>query len=346
VARDTATPGGNRPDVDVDVRQARESDTDAVAAFTEDTWEDFEGQDYIPDVFAEWVATDGPDQHTVVAERTGAVAADDENTDGVEDRDGDEDEVGGGTAGVVGCCQVVRLSGHEAWTQGIRVHPDYRGAGVGRAMDVACRDWARERGVTLARNMVFSWNEQGLATARSLGYRPRAEFRWAHPEPNPDAGAGAPGSSAEIGTDDPDAVWGYWQRSDARDALCGLALDPGESWALSEWTRERTRRTAEETVVLAVECEGTTGATWRTRVTERDDETLAVYGAAGWETLVDARALFAAVARDAAAVGADRTRVLIPETPRHVSDAAAAGVTLADDPDFVFEADLSPSRNV
>jgi len=278
----------------MDARQARAADAEAVAAFTADTWTEFEGGDYLPDVFAEWVATDGPDQHTVVAERDGAVA---------------------------GCCQVVLLSGHEAWTQGLRVHPDHRGAGVARAMDAACRRWACERGAALVRNMVFSWNEQGLAAARSFGYRPRAEFRWVHP--------------------DPDEVWGFWQRSDAREALGGLALDPDESWALSEWTRERAREAAAEASVLAVRRDGIRAAAWRTRVGEREDGNLAEYGAAGWETLADARALFRAVERDAAAAGADRTRVLIPETPRHVSDAAAAGVELADDPDFVFEADLT-----
>jgi len=316
----------------VAVRQAREEDAEAVAAFTADTWDEFEGSDYIPDVFPEWVATDGADQYTVVAERGVAGVADDE------DRSEGEDAV-------VGCCQVVRLSEHEAWTQGIRVHPDHRGAGVARAMDRACRDWAREHGASLARNMVFSWNEQGLATARSLGYRPRTEFRWAHPEPDADATVrGAGDGDGVTVTADPDAVWGYWQRSDARDALGGLALDPVEAWALSEWTRERARRGATERSVLAVGRDGTTGATWRTRVTERDGETLAVYGGAGWETLADARALFAAVARDAATVGADATRVLIPETPQYVSDAAAAGVTLADEPDFVFETDLTVQR--
>ena len=178
---------------------------------------------------------------------------------------------------------------------------------------------------------------------------PRTEFRWAHPEPDPDAtvsgdGSGRGADAARTVTDDPDAVWGYWQRSDARDALGGLALDPAETWALSEWTRERTHRAAAETAVFAVRRDGTTGAAWRTRVTERDDGDWAEYGGAGWETLADARTLFRAIERDAAAVGADRVRVLIPETPRHVSDAAAAGVTLADDPDFVFEADLTASR--
>ncbi|MEF8852066.1 MAG: GNAT family N-acetyltransferase [Haloarculaceae archaeon] len=315
-----ATGGG---DAGITVRQARTSDADAVAAFTEDTWEEFEGNDYVPDVFEEWVATDGADQHTVVAERAAGPASE---------------------RAVVGCCQVVRLSGHEAWTQGIRVHPAHRGAGVGRAMDAACREWARERGATVARNMVFSWNEQGLATARSLGYAPRTEFRWAHPGPDADAAVLAPAGTPERDvavTNNPDAIWGYWQRSDARDALGGLALDPAEPWALSEWTRERARRAADERAAFAVRRDRTTGIAWRTRVSERDDGHWAEYGGTGWETLVDARALFSAVARDAAAVGADRTRVLVPETPRHVSDAAAAGVELADDPDFVFEADLT-----
>jgi GNAT superfamily N-acetyltransferase len=320
VPRDASAGAGG--DAGVAVRQARASDAETVAAFTENTWEQFEGSDYVPDVFEQWVATDGPDQHTVVAEREAGPT-------------GDE--------AVVGCCQVVRLSDHEAWTQGIRVHPDHRGAGVGRAMDAACRDWARERGGTVARNMVFSWNEQGLATARSLGYAPRTEFRWAHPDPDQDAAVrGQVGTADDVSvTTDPDAVWGYWQRSDAGDALDGLALDPGETWALSEWTRERARQAADERTALAVRRDGTTGVAWRTRVSARDGGDWAEYGGAGWETLADARALFAAVARDAAAVGADRTRVLIPETPRHVSDAAAAGVDLADDPDFVFECDLT-----
>ena len=128
---------------DVAVRQAREADVEPIASFTQDTWYEFERGDYIPDVFPEWVRTDGPDQRTVVGEVDGAV---------------------------VGCCQVVLLSEYEAWAQGIRVRPDHRGTGVGRALDDACAAWARDRGATVLRNMVFSWNEQGLAAARTFGY--------------------------------------------------------------------------------------------------------------------------------------------------------------------------------
>ena len=55
----------------------------------------------------------------------------------------------------------------------------------------------------------------------------------------------------------------------------------------------------------------------------------------------DRNELAAAIARDAAAAGADRARVLVPETPRHVSDAARARVPFVDEPDFVLERDLT-----
>ena len=296
---------------DVAVRQAREADVEPIASFTQDTWDEFERGDYIPDVFPEWVRTDGPDQRTVVGEVDGAV---------------------------VGCCQVVLLSEYEAWAQGIRVRPDHRGTGVGRALDDACAAWARDRGATVLRNMVFSWNEQGLAAARTFGYEPRAAFRWASLDP--DAQARADGDA--VVASDPDAAWSYWERSDARDALAGLALDPSESWALSAWTRDRTRVAAEETAVFAVQREGdgTTAVSWRTRVADTDEGRRTEYGAAGWETLDDARSLFAGIRRDAASVDADRARVLIPETPRFVADAAATGADLSDHPDIVFEADL------
>jgi hypothetical protein len=48
-----------------------------------------------------------------------------------------------------------------------------------------------------------------------------------------------------------------------------------------------------------------------------------------------------AVSVDAAACDADRTRVLIPELPRPVSNVALLRAALADYPDFVFAADLT-----
>jgi GNAT superfamily N-acetyltransferase len=293
---------------DIDVRQARLADAKPVAAFTANTWAEFESGDYIPETFPEWVLSDGPDQRTFVAEI-------------------------GGT--VVGCCQVVLLSADEAWTQGMRVHPDHRGAGVGRALDEACAAWASERGATVVRNMVFSWNEMGLAASRSYGYEPRVGFRWAHLSPDPDAAVDGNISS------DPDVCWSYWQRSEAHDALAGLAIDPAEPWAFSRWTRDRMATTADERAVLGVSHDKGRAVSWRTRVADADEGRRVEYGAAGWDGLDGARTLFAAIRRDAASVDADQVRVLLPETPRHIADGAAAGAELDEHSDMVLAADLT-----
>lgn len=304
------------PAGDVAVRRATLDDHDAVAAFTESTWSEREAGDYLPRVFPDWVRSDGPAQCTVVAERDGTV---------------------------VGVCQALVLTEYEAWAQGMRVHPDHRGTGVAAALNDDLIAWAADRGAAVCRNMVFSWNVAGLGAARAVGFEPRAEFRWVHPEPATDATLP---DGLTVGAD-PDAAWASWARSDAREGLAGLALDADETWALTELTPGDLRRAAEERSVLAVhDGERTLGGTFRVRVTEYepddgDAETWAEYGAAWWDGASTARAVLAAVARDAASLGVDRTRVLVPETPRHVSDAALAGADLAAEPDFVLEADLT-----
>ena len=76
------------------------------------------------------------------------------------------------------------------------------------------------------------------------------------------------------------------------------------------------------------------------REQDGENEHWAEYGVGAWDDLDAARALFDAICTDAAELGADRTRTLIPETPRHVSDVAAARVAVSGEPDFVFEAPL------
>jgi GNAT superfamily N-acetyltransferase len=298
----------------VHVRQASPEDYEAVVEFTRGTWADREASDYISEIYHEWIAGDGERQRTFVA-------------------DAGED--------IAGICQGVMLSDHEAWAQGMRVNPDYQDMGLSTKLNDALFAWARERGATLCRNMVFSWNTAGLGGSRAAGFDPRMEFRWAHPEPDP----GRDGAEAdhEVVTD-PDVAWSYWQRSQARAALAGLGLDMDESWAVAELTRERLHRAADETRVFAVKKDGTHGMAHRVRDYERErdgkTERWAEYGVGAWTDLDAARALFDAISADAAELDADRTRVLIPETPRHVSDAAAARVAVSEEPDFVFEAPL------
>jgi len=50
--------GDSEPDVDLQVREARADDYDAVVAFTRDTWSDRETGDYLPDVFHDWLCAE------------------------------------------------------------------------------------------------------------------------------------------------------------------------------------------------------------------------------------------------------------------------------------------------
>ncbi|MEF8781003.1 MAG: GNAT family N-acetyltransferase [Haloferacaceae archaeon] len=300
---------------DISVRQARPGDEDAVVAFTTDTWSDRGASDYIPRVFSEWVETDGPAQRTFV----------------LDVNDGED---------VAGVCQGVLLSEYEAWAQGMRVNPAYRGRGISRRLTDAIFEWARDQGAAVMRNMVFSWNVAGLGQSRSAGFDPCTEFRYARPDPDPDAEP-----SLSVGSD-PTGAWSFWSRSGARTHLCGLAMDDGESWALSELTPSMLRTAAAEDRLFTVHDGGVRGFTYRDRTYEREredgePETWALYGVGAWDDPGAAAALYDAVARDAADVGADNVRVMIPEGVRWVSDTAAARVSVADEPDFVMAADLT-----
>lgn len=298
--------------MDLTVRAARETDADDVAAFTRETWPERGLEDYLPDVFSEWVRTDGERQRTLVAED-----------------DGD----------VVGCVQVLLLSDYEAWCQGMRVDPGVRSQGVGRQLTEASFRWARERGAVVARNLVFSWNAEALGLSRAAGFSPVTEFRWAYPEPDATVTP-----EATVFTD-PNAGWAFWSESQANAVLHGLALDLDEAWALAQLTRARLARAADETSLLVVGDGRTRGVTFRNRQFERDTEAgterWAEYGVTAWRDPAAATALLAAISRDAGRLGADRARVLVPETARAVTDAAAARVDLSDGPDVVLAADLT-----
>lgn len=297
----------------IEIRRATHDDYEGVRAFTEDLWAD-RGGDYIPEIYHEWLEDDDEPKKTFLADA------------------GDE---------VAGIVQAAMVSPDEAWFQGMRINPDYRRRGLSGQLNEACFEWARDRGATVGRVMIFSWNAASLGAARTSGMEPITEFRFAHPEPDPDA------DGPDRVSSDPAAAWRYWTHSDARDHLRGLGLAPEETWAVRELDREDFERFADETAVFAVAREsGTAGASVRIRSNDRetDDggtETWAEYGVAAWDDVDAARSLFGAIARDAAEIGADRTRVLLPETAEYVSDASYAGAPIAEEPDFVLGIDLA-----
>ena len=297
----------------MDLRDAQPEDHEGVAAFTRETWPERDGGDYIPDIYPEWI--EGGNKKTLVV-------------------DADEE-----IAGIVQC---VLLSEDEAWCQGMRVNPDFRGTDVSKRLSDGAFDWAREQDALVARNMVFSWNTAGLGQSRSVGFEPTTEFRFAHPDPDPEA-------EPELGVvSESAAAWRAWTESETRTRLRGLTLDMDESWAMSELTRADLDRAASKTGVFAVIDDGFRGMAYRsreyTRKREGESECWAEYGVGSWTDLPAARALFAAISRDAAEVNADRTRVLIPETARTVSDAAYVRAGISDEPDFVLSADLTADR--
>ncbi|MBS3760677.1 GNAT family N-acetyltransferase [Halodesulfurarchaeum sp.] len=295
------------------IRPARKTDAADIATFTQDTWDRYEDGDYISKIFPKWAAQSGPDQETFVAESDGTP---------------------------IGLVRSVLLSDHEAWFQGLRVDPAHRNKGVGETLIHAAFDWAKSAGATVGRAMVFSWNVMGLGLTRAAGFEPGVEFRWAHPEPD------STGVETTAGTA-PRRAWSFWQQSGEREAVGGLGLDSEVPWALSELTVSDFEATAQTETVLTVERDRVVAMAPRTRVSDRgpgEETTWAEYGVAAWADLAAAGDLMAAIAADAASVGADKTRVLVPETARAVTDVAAHRVELAEEPDFVVRVDLTRSN--
>ena len=294
--------------MDLTLRPARVDDHDDVVAFTRDTWPERELDDYLPRTFRAWAESDDDAKRTLVADDDGRA---------------------------VGVIQGVHLSEREAWVQALRVHPDYRDRGLARRLTDAVLSWARERGAVVCRNLVFSWNVASLSLARSLGFDPATEFRWARIEADADA-------DHELDVcADPDAGWTFWTDSDARDHLRGLTIHPSEAWTLSELRPIDLERAADADGLLVVQGGGTRGVALRNRAFEADGDRWTEYAVGAWADLDAARALVAAAARDAARLDADRARMLLPETPRFVTDAAAARADVGGDPDFVLAADLT-----
>lgn len=127
------------------IRHARDSDHDAIAAFTTAT---FEWGDYVADVFPDWLA-----------DPTGCVmvAVDDEDTP-------------------VAVGRGIMLSETELWLQGARVNELWRRRGLASAVAEAIAAWGREQGALVARLGTEDWNTAAQRQVEKVGFRPVGDW--------------------------------------------------------------------------------------------------------------------------------------------------------------------------
>ncbi len=130
--------------MDVDVRDARQGDINDIAEFASETWE---GWDYVPDVWEDWLEED--EGVTLVAESKD---------------------------GVVGVVHGTRR-GDEAWLEGMRVAEGHRREGVATELTEEALERLGKEGASVARCMAFGDNEDGVELMKALGFERATTFR-------------------------------------------------------------------------------------------------------------------------------------------------------------------------
>lgn len=195
-------------------------------AFATRTWDDW---DYIPEVWDRWLlATDGV---LLVATAGGTDARD---ADGVPIRTGQ----------AIAVARLVMLSGDEAWLEGIRVDPRFRGLNVATDFQVAELRWAAAHGVRVVRYATGQDNEGSHRLGARHGFSLLGEWRWygvddedeAIPRPAGERSSGDLAVVAEAEADE------WWARVAAEPTLQrGHGLYERRAWALQELTEERFR---------------------------------------------------------------------------------------------------------
>jgi len=121
--------------MDVTVRDARPGDVEYVAEFASETWD---GWDYVPDVWDDWLD-----------EGVTLVAGSGENVVGV-------------VHGIV--------HDDEAWLEGMRVAEEHRRAGVGSTLTETLLERLEEEEVSVARCMAFDGNDAAVELLDTLGF--------------------------------------------------------------------------------------------------------------------------------------------------------------------------------
>ncbi len=136
-----------REESNLEVRDARLEDRDAVFAFCARTWGD--DGDYIPDVWDSWLAD------TAGALLVGVV-------------DGQP----------VALSRVHMVASDEAWIEGVRVAPEARRRGIGRVLVSRSLVRARDLGALVARMFIGASNTASQRLFARFGFTKIAELAW------------------------------------------------------------------------------------------------------------------------------------------------------------------------
>jgi len=148
--------------IEVICRPARISDTAAVLALTSQIWE---GEDYIPQVWEEWLADE--DGRLIVAEHRGQV---------------------------LGLGKLSRLSDEDWWLQGLRVDPAFEGRGVGSQLHHALVAAWEQIGNGALRLATASFRKPVQHLSEQSGFVKVDEFTPFGADAMLSAGAAVPGS--------------------------------------------------------------------------------------------------------------------------------------------------------
>ena len=287
------------------IRPARPDDKAAIAAFTTDT---FTWGDYVADAFDSWMAD--PDGQILIA--------------------ADSDDH------AVGMARVAMLSAIEGWAQAARVHPDYRRQGIAGRLTLAGEVWAADRGALVMRLLTEAWNEPAQRQVEKSGYRLVAKWAMAQKDvgssvPSPPENGGRRAKAEERLRPAPlpetEPAFLAWSSSDLITSAHGLFPAIGWMW----------RRLNVEDIDRAVrtrtlwECP----AGWLIGSIEE---------AGFWVPWVvtgpeDAYRLIRAAIDLAEEQGAERLRMLIPQTDWLLQAATRAGLELH--PSLLYEKPLA-----
>lgn len=190
----------------MDVRPALPEDKTAIVAFCQNT---FSWGDYIADAWDRWM----------------------------EDPNG-KIFVGLVDTQPVAMVHVALLDKGVVWMEGMRVHPDFRRHGIGTAIDVVGRSYARERGHPIARLATSIHNIPAQKALDVQGYTRIAEFDEWVAQPF----EASPAEVRVAGPDDVPGILALWDRSDIRIATRSLLPD---QWRWTELSEARLVRHTE-----------------------------------------------------------------------------------------------------